>query len=318
VVQNGKVFAFTRQKDHEGVTCIDIATGKEIWHSKPYPAPYKPGPGAPGDVKTRSTPAVAGGRIFTLGVSGILSCFDAKTGKLHWRKDKGHPVYGASASPLIDAGVCIVQVGKGGLTAFDVATSDMKWCYDNVSGGPGYGSPVLVELAGERQLVTITQSHFLGVNSATGKLLWRIHVPRWDLQQCITPVRYKDLIIWKARDHTRSGYHTTSPVLSGDWLFGYSGEKSGHLFCLDAKTGKTLWQGPGRLGGCTAVLNAGSVWPVLTSNGEILIVRPSGTAYELITKYQVSDAHTWSYPVILGDRILIQDQTTLRCFRIRP
>src|SRR5262249_55141936 len=247
VVAGGNVYVFTRQKDHEVVMCFHVAGGKEIWRSDPYPAPYKPGPGAPGDTKTRSTPAVAGGRIFTLGVGGGLSCLDARTRKLHSPKDNGYPVNGASASPLVDDGVGITQVGKGGLTAFDVATGEVKWCYDDVIGGPAYGSPILVELAGERQVVTVTQGHFLGVSAATGKLLWRLRVPRWDLQQCITPVRYKDLIIfadsgeplravrlgkggkgitakevWKAKGHTSSGYHLSSPVLAGDWLFGFS------------------------------------------------------------------------------------------------
>jgi hypothetical protein len=244
----------------------------------------------------------------------------------------------------VDDGLCIAQVGKGGLTAFDVATGEVRWCYDDVIGGPAYGSPILAELAGERQVVTVTQSRFLGVSAATGKLLWRLPVPRFDLQQCITPVRYRDLIIfadsgeplravrlekgdkgitakevWKAEGHTSSAFHLSSPVLAGDWLFGYSGQKSGHLFCLDARTGQTLWQGEGRVaGGCASVLNAGSVWLALTSVGRLLVVRPNGTAYELITEYRVSDTQTWAHPVFLGDRILIRDQTTLRCFRIEP
>jgi outer membrane protein assembly factor BamB len=336
VVVGGKVYVFTREKDHEVVRCLDVATGNGLWRSVPYPAPYKPGPGAPGDKKPRSTPAVAAGRVFTLGVRGILSCFDANTGKLLWRKDKGYPVYGASPSPLVDGGVVVVQVGKGGLTAFDVATGEEKWRYDD-GGGPAYGSPILVTMAGQRQFVTVTQGNFLGVSAATGKPLWRLSVPRWDLQQCITPVRYKDLLIfaesgeplravrlvkgdkgitaqsvWKANDHTRSGYHMTSPVLAGDWLFGTGG---GKLFCLDAATGKTLWQSNGRLG-ASALLNAGSAWLALTPNGRLMVVKPSGTAFELIATYRVSDTSTWPCPVLLGDRILIQDHSTLRSFRI--
>jgi outer membrane protein assembly factor BamB len=112
VVVGGNVYVFTRQKEAEVVWCFDMASGKEIWRSEPCPAPYKAGPGAPGDTKTRATPAVAGGRVFTLGVSEILSCLDARTGKLLWRKhSRGCPIYGASASPLVVDGLCIAQVG---------------------------------------------------------------------------------------------------------------------------------------------------------------------------------------------------------------
>jgi outer membrane protein assembly factor BamB len=342
----GKVYVFTRQKDCEIVRCIDLAGGKEIWRSEPCPAHCKAGPGAPGDVKTRATPTVADGRVFTLGVTEILSCLDAKTGHLLWRKRSlGYPTYGASASPLVLDGLCVAQVGKGGLTAFDVATGEIKWAYDDVIGGPGYGSPILVEMAGARQIVTVTQNCYLGVAAATGKLLWRLPVPRWDLQQCITPVPYKDLLIvadsgeplrairlersgneitareaWKAKGHTSNGYHTSSPLLAGNWVLGFSGHKAGHLFCLDAATGQTLWQSEGRLGGRpsghASLVNLGSVWLALTSNGHLTVLQASGTACEPIAEYRVAEQGTEAYPVFLGYRILIKDDTTLRCFRL--
>jgi outer membrane protein assembly factor BamB len=346
VVVGGNVYAFTRHKDDEVVFCLDLASGKENWRSEPYPAPYKPGPAAPGDRRTRATPAVADGRVFTLGVGGILSCLDVKTGKRLWRKDfitaypNTAPTYGASASPLVDGGLCIASVGglnKGGVTAFDAATGDVKWSYD--TDGPAYGSPILVDLAGERQVVTFTQGSFLGVSAATGKLLWRIPCPRFDVEKCVTPVRYQDLLIfadykeppravrlakgdqgitakevWKADGPT---LHMSSPVLAGDRLVGFSDRQFGHLFCLDARTGATLWRSDGRLGPSAAILNAGSVWLVLTSPGKLLVVKPGGKRYEPIAEYKVSDAQTWAHPVFFGDRLLIKDDTTLRSLAIK-
>jgi outer membrane protein assembly factor BamB len=348
VVVGGNAYAFTRQNDNEIVWCLDVVSGKEIWRSVPCPALYKAGPGAPGDIKTRATPAVAGGRVFTLGVSEILSCLDAGTGQLLWRKQsRGYPVYGASASPLVVDGLCIAQVGKGGLTAFDAATGEVRWCYDDVIGGPGYGSPILVDLAGERQVVTVTQNCFLSVSAATGRLLWRLPVPRWDIQQCITPVRCKDLLVladsggplravrlekatsgitarevWKAEAHTSNGYHTCSPVLAGDWLLGFSGHKAGHLFCLDAQTGRTLWQSEGRLGGSASgpatIVKAGGVWLALTNRGYLTVLKASGTAFERVAEYRVAERGTDAIPVFLGERLLIKDDTALRSFRVGP
>jgi outer membrane protein assembly factor BamB len=348
VVVGKNVYVFTRQKDDEIVLCFDIVNGKQLWRSEPCPAPFKAGPAAPGDIKPRATPAVAAGRVFTLGVSEILSCLDAETGKLLWRKpSKGYPIYGASASPLVVDGLCIAQVGKGGLTAFDVATGAVKWCYDDVIGGPGYGSPILVDMAGERHVVTVTQNCYLGVKVATGQLLWRLPVPRWDIQQCITPVQYKDLLViadsgsalrairlektdqgimakevWKAKAHTSDGYHMCSPVVAGDWLLGFSGQKTGHLFCLDAKTGETLWQSEGRLGGMAcnnaSIVNAGGVWLALSNRGHLTVMKATDTACEPIAEYRLAESGTDAYPVLVEDRLLIKDDTTLRCFRIAP
>jgi outer membrane protein assembly factor BamB len=114
----------------------------------------------------------------------------------------------------------------------------------------------------------------------------------------------------------------SSPVIAGNLLFGMSVSKLGHLFCLDARTGKTLWEGPPRMGrkdrpeGNASILYAGSAILFLTNGGRLLVVNPSTTAYERIAEYRLSDSDTHAHPVFLGDRILIKDAQALRLFRI--
>jgi outer membrane protein assembly factor BamB len=127
---------------------------------------------------------------------------------------------------------------------------------------------------------------------------------------------------WKAKAHTSNGYHMCSPVSAGDWLVGFSGQKTGHLYCLDAKTGQTLWQSEGRLGGIASnnasIVNAGKVWLALTNRGHLTVVKATGSAYEPIAEYRLAESGTDAYPVLFEDRLLIKDDTTLRCFRIAP
>jgi RNA polymerase sigma factor (sigma-70 family) len=349
VVVGGNVYVFTRQQEHEVVSCLDLAEGQGIWRSESYPAPYKRGPEERNFSKgPRSTPAVAGARVYTLGLSGILSCLDARTGTRLWRKDckpnaaSAGPAaahdYGGS-SPLVADGLCIVHVGDGktgGLTAFDAVTGEEKWRYAE-GYSPMSGSPILVDLAGERQVVTYSSSNAAGVSAATGKKLWGVGAGGVG-QPYTTPVRYKDLLIlndilqplralrldkgangvtarevWKAKG-LPMGY--SSPVLAGDLVFGMSTRKQGCFFCLDAATGTTLWESDGRQGDYASILNAGSVLLFLTENGRLIVVRPSATAYEPTAEYRVSDTDTHAHPVFLGDRLLIKDQSTLRSFRI--
>jgi outer membrane protein assembly factor BamB len=341
VTVGGKVYVFARRKGHEVVSCLDLHNGKEIWQSEPYAAPFKPGPGDAFSNGPRSTPAVAGGKVFTLGISGVLSCLDAGTGKLVWRKEYTPYFNRGGNSPLVTEGLCIAHLGtgkSGGIRAFDAATGEVKWCFDHDN--PASSSPILVDLAGVRQVVTFTRRELLGVSFATGKLLWRTRCSHDYFENCVTPVAYKDLVIaagrmepprafrleksdkgmtvkevWKAKGVPA---YMSSPVAAGDWLFGFTDQKKGQLFCLDARTGATLWQAGERLGGYAVILNAGSVWLVLTDRGRLRVVRPSGTAYEQLAEYRVSDTSTWAHPVFLGDRIVIRDQSTLRSFRIEP
>jgi outer membrane protein assembly factor BamB len=342
VVVGGKVYVFTRQKDDELVLCLEAATGKGHWRSEPYAAPYEWWPGEGTFSKgPRSTPTVAGGRVYTAGVGGVLSCLDCTTGRLLWRKQsKERPPYGGPASPLVTDGLCVVHLGCGGkedgLTAFDAATGAVKWRFADGS-RPGYGSPLLVDLAGERQVVALTSWDLLGVSVVTGKKLWAVRLDGSEKNS--TPVLYKDLLlfadykerprairlekgekgitpkeVWKGDGPTP---YMSSPVLAGELLFGTSCRGRGCFFCLDARSGKTLWESDERevLGNAT-VLNAGSVLLFLTSRGRLVVVKPNGEKYEPIAQYQVSDRQTWAHPAFLGDRLLIRDDISLRSFRI--
>src|SRR3972149_2596055 len=60
---------------------------------------------------------------------------------------------------------------RGALTAFDVATGEVRWSWSG--DGPSYASPIVAELDGVRQIVTLTQQNVVGVAAGTGALLWR-------------------------------------------------------------------------------------------------------------------------------------------------
>src|SRR6202035_2895163 len=103
-----------------------------------YPAPVKVNPAAAGHGPgPKSTPLYANGKLYTFGLGGILSCWDAETGKLVWRKDgsaykAGNPVFGTAMSPIVDRGMLIAHVGgdhSGALTAFDASTGSVKWTW---------------------------------------------------------------------------------------------------------------------------------------------------------------------------------------------
>jgi outer membrane protein assembly factor BamB len=334
VVANGEIYLHTRQGDREVVSCLRAETGQVIWQEG-YAAPYTVVPAAAYHGKgVKSTPVVAGGRICTFGISGILSCFDSNTGKLEWRKEFGSPDYGAAMSPMLDRGLLIADVGTNGhgaLTAFDAVTGVEKWSWKG--DGPAYASPIVVELGGTRQVVTQSRNNIVGVSAAGGELLWRIPFSTPYEQNIVTPVVYHETLIfsgfsngvmgvkvmkrgskwltetvWQNKD---VGMYMSSPVVSGDLLFGLSYLKRGQFFCLDPRNGALLWTSEGRQADNAPIIDAGSVLLFLTNDAELIVARKSAKAFEPLRKYSVADSPTWAHPVILNSGILIKDATTL-------
>ena len=165
VVAAGKVYLFTRVQDRETASCLDLESGKEVW-SQSYAVEYNMHPAAVSHGKgPKSTPVLYNDKLYTLGISGILSCFDAKTGKLRWRKEFSRqfkttsPYFGTAMSPVADKGLLIAHVGghdSGALTAFDAESGEVKWSW--TGDGPGYASPIVVEIGRSEEHTSELQS----------------------------------------------------------------------------------------------------------------------------------------------------------------
>jgi outer membrane protein assembly factor BamB len=120
VVASGRVYTFTRAGEREVTTALDLETGAVVWQES-YEAPYQPmvmvGIHGAGPY---STPLVSDGRLFTLGITQVLSARDAETGKLAWQRKfdsefkTTQPFYGNSLSPLLVGGKLVIEVGGGG------------------------------------------------------------------------------------------------------------------------------------------------------------------------------------------------------------
>lgn len=208
VVVRDRIYVFARQGEEEVLMSLDAATGKEIWKTS-EPIAYQMHPAATGHGKgPKSTPVVSDGKVFTFGISGILACHDAKTGALRWRHDfskeypRTSPLFGTAMSPVVDNRLLIAHVGghdKGALIAFDTETGAAKWTND--MDGPAYSSPIIVTLAGRRQLITFMQKDLVGVDPGNGKLLWKIPQKSEYDENSVTTVAYKDMLIYSKEEN---------------------------------------------------------------------------------------------------------------------
>jgi outer membrane protein assembly factor BamB len=175
-----KLYVFSRESDNEIIRCLNADTGKELWAEK-YPEKAVRPPAAKFS-GPRSSPAVADGKVITLGAHGRLTCLDAASGKVIWKKDAigGEPMFAISSSPLIADGLCIVQFGgkevggtssvPGGIVAYEVTAGNEKWKW--MGDSAAYASPVLATVDDKKVIVAETAASIVAV-SFDGKLLWR-------------------------------------------------------------------------------------------------------------------------------------------------
>ncbi len=114
----------------ERILCLDIADGSELWvheYDCTYTVSYPAGP--------RTTPVVSDGKVYTLGAEGNLFCLDATNGDEIWsrelKKDYNiqSPVWGFSASPLLDGNrlICIVGGPESVVVAFHKDSGKEIW-----------------------------------------------------------------------------------------------------------------------------------------------------------------------------------------------
>ena len=332
VVAGNRVITFFRGGDREIVLALDLSSGREMWRAD-YPAPYTVNPAAAAHGSgPKATPAIAGGRVFTFGIAGVLSAFDLASGKLLWRTPapKSPPEYGTAASPIVEGTNVIAHVGglnSGAITAFDAATGKPRWQW--AGDGPGYSSPVIATIAGVRQVITLTQKLVVGLNATTGALLWQIPFTTEFNQNSVTPVVRGDLVIFSgvnkpltavrirreaskwtttpAWTNDQLPLYMSTPVLIGSTLYGFTHRNRGQIFAVDVATGRSLWTTKGRDGENAAFVGNQSWLLVSTTNGELLIVQPDGAAYKEVRRFTVAGSAVWSHPAFAGRSIIIKD-----------
>jgi outer membrane protein assembly factor BamB len=342
IVVGNRVYAFSRQQDDEVMRAIDTDSGKVVWDTS-YPAPFKMNPATarhgPGP---KSTPTYANGRLFTLGISGIVTAFDAATGKQLWQKPAPpvEPMFHTAQSALVDRGVVILHIGghnQGALTAFDPATGAVKWSW--TGDGPAYGSPIVADIGGTRQVITFSQESLVGVDAASGQLLWRVPFQARSITNSITPLVHdgRTVIVsgqgkpltaytitkrndqWAADlawENPQLSLSFSNAVLVGDAVFSMSAMNSGQFFWADARTGKTLWTSSPRQAGNAAIVHAGNVLFVLKDDAELMVARASPGAFEPIKTYTVADSATWPAPALSGNRIFVKDISTVALWTV--
>jgi outer membrane protein assembly factor BamB len=299
----------------ERVVCLRASDGYELWkyeYDCPYKISYPSGP--------RTTPAIANGKVYTLGAEGNLLCLDAETGKPHWFKDLKKeyrieaPHWGFSGHPLVDGNKLYCQVGGAGSVAvcFDKDSGREIWRALSSTPDVGYCPPKIIEAGGKRQLLIWHPQSLNSLNPETGEVYWSEKLDPQYGMACSTPQQAGDYLyvsaigkcaavlkldrnkpaaefVWTGNPTTGVFCSNSTPVIDGDTIFGNDCEV-GNLRAVHLQTGQRLWEtfkpttgGQRRESHGTAFITKnGNRYFLFSETGDLVIARLTPDNYEEI------------------------------------
>lgn len=336
-VADGRAYTIEQRRGQEVAAAYDVGTGREIW-TQAWNALYADSTGD----GPRATPTWDNGRIYVLGATGELRCLDANSGSVIWGKNilsdnqADNLPWAMAASPLVVDDKVIVLPGGSpnkSVVAYNKNTGAPVWKVMNDT--QAYVSPMLVELAGRRQIMVVSSSRVVGLVPESGAVLWSY---AWDTSNGINVSQ--PIVVDKNRFFISSGYGKGAALVevqgSGNsftattiWeninmknKFNSSVLHNGHVYgldegiltCLDVNTGERKWKG-GRYGYGQVLLASGHL--ILTSDtGDLALVKASPDQYTEVARFQALSGQTWNYPAIADGRLLVRNANEMAAYDI--
>lgn len=338
-VADGRAYTIEQRRGQEVVAAYDVNTGRELW-TQGWNANYESGDDT-GD-GPRATPTWDQGRLYALGATGELRCLDANGGTVIWGKNilsdnqASNLQWAMAASPLIvDDKVIVLPGGANNksVVAYNKMTGAPVW--KALSDQQAYVSPMLVELAGRRQIIVVSSSRVVGLVPETGALLWNY---AWDTSTGINVSQ--PIMVDNNRFFISSGYGkgaalvevkgagqtftaTTvwenvnmknkfnSSVFYNGYIYGLD---EGILTCLDVKTGERKWK-DGRYGYGQVLVASGNLI-VTSDSGDLALVKASPDGYTEIARFSALQGKTWNYPAIADGHLLVRNANEMAAYDI--
>ena len=326
-VAGGYAFTLEQRGEKEVLVCYELRTGDAVWaHAEDVR--FEEGMGGDGP---RSTPAIAGGKVFAMGATGILNCHEIRTGNKLWGRDvlaeAGHdvPRWAKSCSPLVADGKVIVTLGQKpeGVAAYDVESGGRVWAGANDA--VSYASPMLATIAGQPQVVAVLKRSVRGLALGDGSELWRFRIgdppancasARIIGDRVMTSTGYGIGSYLIEISKTESGKFAADEIWSskdlkakfadfvvrGDYVYGLS-ERD--LVCLNMEDGLLEWEGDDY--GYGQMLGVGEHLILQSARGKIHVLEASPDGEEIVSEFRALGSKTWNHPVLAGRILLVRN-----------
>jgi outer membrane protein assembly factor BamB len=344
VVWGDQIWLTTAPEDgkHMYAVCVDLNTGElkrdiKLWDidNPQFCHPY--------NSYASSTPVIEAGRVYVhFGVHGTAA-LDTATGQVLWtRQDLPcNHFRGAGSSPIIVDNLLILTFDGfdyNYLVTLDKSTGATVWKHDrNIDYGndngdyhKAFSTPQVINVGGQRQLISPSAGATIAYDPATGEEIWRLRSGGMNaaarpiysngLAFCIAPAGGFGLfafkpegsgditsqVVWKAKGN-RSIPSRASPILLDGLL--YVANDVGIMSAIDAKNGETVWTK--RQGGnitASPVYADGKIY-FFDEDGAAPVIEP-GPQFKLLAENHL-DAGCMASPAIVGNSLIVRTKTHL-------
>ncbi|MFQ5492074.1 MAG: PQQ-binding-like beta-propeller repeat protein [Phycisphaerae bacterium] len=336
LADSGRLFTMYRAEDKERIVSLDAATGKTLWEHG-YDAEPREGHGKKYGIGPRATPLLTGGRLYTIGMAGLMHCLDATDGKVLWSHDLAkefgaNALFGGHASSPIEYKDNIIALvgGKGAsIVAFQKKDGNVAW--KNLSFPNSYCTPRIMKIHGQDQLVAFMGSEVIGADPDNGDLKWQfpcqnewkenialpllvdedtvlissVQVGTYALKIVQTGSRFEAQKAWFTKKI--QFYHGNS-VQVGDYVYASSGLRAPHFIAaFNGKTGKIAWRERGFAK--ANVLLADGRLIILDEDGNLALATATPQDLVIHSKVKLLEKVAWTAPTVVGRKLYVRDQS---------
>ncbi len=363
-VADGRVFVTDRLAEPqqvERVLCFAEATGASLWKHT-YPCEYT---GIGYTAGPRASVTIDGDRAYALGSMGHLHCLSAASGDILWKRELNEelpirmPIWGIAAAPLIFEDLVILHIGGSNgacILALDKLSGRERWrALDEKA---SYTAPILIQQAGRPVVIAWTGESLSGLSATSGEVFWRIPFPPIKMPIGIaTPIVENNLVfvssfydgalmvkldqdrtaatkLWSARGRSERQTEALQTIISTPLMIDgyiYGVDSYGELRCLDAQTGKRIWEDltatpKSRWSTIHFVRQQDRIW-MFNERGEVLIGQLAPTGFQEISRAKLLEPTTeqlrqrggvcWSHPAYANRHIFARNDKELVCASLK-
>ena len=323
----------------ELVVCYRLDTGHIIW-SHSDSARFE---NVLGGIGPRATPTISGGRVYTMGATGILNCLELADGREIWSVEvlKGsscpNQEWGKSSSPLLAGELVVVTGGDGkcpGLLAYDRKNGEETW--RSAPSELGYSSPALATIAGTPQILLLNYNTVTANDPSNGGVLWSHPWPGGNpkVTQPVPVSEDRILVssgygvgaeLFEVQRDERGAFTTNSIWKNRNLKSKFAniviheenayGLDDGIMVCINLQTGKRRWKG-GRYGHGQLLL-AGNILLVMAESGEMALVRPDPGGLRELSRVRMIEGKSWNHPALAPPYLLVRNAREAACYKLQ-